>query len=83
MILNETVDFAISTFALRDSRKRVVDFMVTNHRQQQGYIYIKNPDETFDWDVYGQPFWRNTWISIITYFMIIPIFIRIILERRK
>ena len=83
MILNEKVDFAISSFSLSESRMKVVDFMVTQSSNVRGYIYIKNPKETFDWDVYGQPFWENTWIFVIAYSVIIPIFVMIIVERPK
>ena len=83
MILNETVDFAVSIFGIKDSRMKVVDYMVTSSSPERGYVYIKNPEETFDWDVYGQPFWKNTWIFITIYSIIIPVLIMIILGRRK
>ena len=83
MILNETLDFAVSAFSLSDSRMKVVDYMVTYYHPVRGFIYLKNPEETFDWDVYGQPFWKNTWIFITIYSIIIPILMMIILERRK
>ena len=83
MIINETVDFAVSSFSMRDSRMKVVDYMVASSNPTRGYVFIKNPEETFDWDVYGQPFWKNTWIFIAIYSIIIPILMMIILERRK
>ena len=83
MILNETVDFAISTFALRKSRIEVVDFMVVVSIPKRGYIYVKNPKETFDWEVYAQPFWQHTWLFVILFSFIIPIFMMIILVNRK
>ena len=83
MLLNKTVDFAISTFSLRESRMKVVDFMVVQSAITRGYIYVKNPKETFDWEVYSQPFWKETWIFVILFSLVIPILVMIILARRK
>ena len=82
-IQNKTVDFAVCICAMRESRRKVVDYMVTYNNKLRGYIFVKNPKETFDWDVFGQPFWRSTWILVIIYFMIIPIFMMILFQRRK
>ena len=81
MILNDEVDFAISTFSLRESRMKVVDFLVTSSHISRGYIYVQNPKETFDWKVYGQPFWQQTWLGVVLFCAIIPILIGIILWR--
>ena len=83
LILNDKVDFAISTFALRESRRKVVDYMFTSNNPSRGYIYVKNPKETFDWTVYGQPFWQETWIVVMLFCAIIPILMAIILLRRE
>ena len=83
MIVNDEVDFAISTFGLRESRMKVVDFMVTSSQIYRGYIYVQNPKETFDWTVYGRPFWQETWIVVIVFCAIIPILMAIILLRRE
>ena len=83
MIVNDEVDFAISTFSLRESRMKVADFMVTSSHISRGYIYVQNPEETFDWKVYGQPFWQETWIGVLLFCAIIPILMGIILLRRE
>ena len=83
MILDDKVDFAISTFSLRESRMKVVDYLVVLYYPTRGYIYVQNPQETFDWEVYGQPFWQHTWIFVILFCVLAPILMTVILYQRK
>ena len=83
MILNKTVDFAISTFSLRESRMKVVDFMMVQSATTRGYIYAQNPRETFDLEVYAKPFWKQTWIFVIVFCVIFPLLIIFIISHRK
>ena len=83
MILNKKVDFAISTFALRESRMKVVDFMVVQSATTRGYIYLQNPKETFDWEVYTKPFWKQTWIFVILFCVVFPLLMILIISHRK
>ena len=83
MIQNRDIDFAISIFSLNQYRMSAVDYMITRSKPARGYIYIQNPKETFDWEVYGQPFWQQTWIGIAIFCAVVPIVMAMILAYRK
>ena len=83
MIQKRDVDFAVSVFSLNQYRMSAVDYMITRSKPARGYIYIQNPKETFDWEVYGQPFWQQTWIGIAVFCVLVPIVMAIILVYRK
>ena len=83
MLDNKSIDFAISTFTQRPSRRKVVDYMVVNTKPSRGYIYVKNPKETFDWEVYGQPLWQAAWIGVVLFCMLVPILMAIVVVDRE
>ena len=83
MLVNQKLDFAISTFSQQQSRRKVVDYIVVNNNPSRGYIYVKNPKETFDWVVYAQPFWQDAWIGTILFCTLFPVLIAIVVINRK
>ena len=83
MLQNNDIDFAVSIFSLNQYRMSAVDYMITRSSPSRGYIYVQNPKETFDWEVYAQPFWQQTWIAIAIFSVIVPIIMAIIVLCRK
>ena len=83
MLVNQKLDFAISTFSQQQSRRKVVDYIVVNNNPSRGYIYVQNPKETFDWVVYAQPFWQDAWIGTILFCTLFPVLIAIVVINRK
>ena len=71
------VDIAVDDFGYTKDRSEVVNFL-TFDEPNYGQIYIRNPRETFDWEVYTKPLRKEAWIGIILFCLIIPVLIMIV-----
>ena len=45
--------------------------------QEHGYIYIRNPRETFDWEIYTKPLTINAWMGLLLFGLVVPILLLI------
>jgi hypothetical protein len=61
---------------------KIVDYLTT-YGQSKSEIYIKNPAETYDWMVYINPLTNEAWIGVVTFCILIPGFVSIVLFFRK
>ena len=78
MVVNKKADFSVAFFGMKQNRMRVVDYLVTYAKAMVGHFYIKNPRETYDWAVFLQPLYKEAWIAIAIFFLVIPVLITII-----
>ena len=53
-------------------RMKVVDYTMHEYAQA-GYIYVKNPVESVDWDVLLKPFSFWAWTGVSLFIIMIPI----------
>ena len=68
---------------MRKSRAKVVDYLITDERASVGRFFIKNPRDTYDWTVFFQPLWIDAWIGLVTFSLVIPVLIAIVIFFRK
>ena len=73
---------ALQTYGITPTRMKIVDYLTTTNGVT-GKIYIKNPTETFDWMVYLNPLRMEAWIGIVTFCILIPVLMSIVLYFRK
>ena len=77
-LLDEKAEIAVNNYGVTQGRKEVVDYMMV-HAGAPGYIYIKNPEETFDMGVYLKPLRTKAWMGVATFFILTPISMTIIM----
>ena len=82
-MVDKKIDIALSTFGMRKSRAKAVDYLITDERVSKGYFYIKNPRDTYDWTVFFQPLYKEAWIGLIVFSFLSPLLIGIIEFLRK
>ena len=83
MVVDKKADFAISLFAYRKQRTEVIDYLITWPGTLLGRLYIQNPRETFDWKIFFQPLYKEAWIAIAVFSLVIPVLITMIIYYRK
>ena len=77
------VDIAVDDFGYTKQRAEVVDF-ISFGAPNYGKIFIRNPRETFDWEVYTNPLRKEAWIGILIFCLITPFLIMLAgLERKQ
>ena len=77
------VDFAICIFGVRQVRAKVADYLVVDEDVSVGYIFIKNPRDTYDWTVFFQPLYEEAWMGLFVFSFVIPVLIALLLFLRK
>ena len=82
LINNDLVDFAINSFGWRKDRLELVDYIPMNG-PSTSLVYIKNPKDTFDWNVYLTPLTPNAWKGVIIFSLIMPILMTISIADSK
>ena len=70
------VDFAMSHFGMTPSRHTVMNYIMVS-KGGEGRIYIKNPTDSLDWTVYGEPLVVEAWIGVGVFLAIVPIIMAI------
>ena len=73
----------MSPMLIRENRAKVVDYLITKEDAYDGYFYVKNPRNTFDWTVFFQPLWEEAWIGLIVFTFVTPLLISMIAFVRK
>ena len=76
-------DFAISDFMVKESRAKVIDYLITSEEVEVGRFYIKNPRDTYDWTVFFQPLYLEAWIGLVLFSVIVPILSAMLVYFRK
>ena len=64
-------DLAIGMFVVRKERLMTMDMLIFLTKQP-AHIYIKNPRDAFDWEVYTKPLTKNAWFGIFGFFLLVP-----------
>ena len=72
MLKEGKADFAAASFSQTKARSEVVDYL-SLHMGEYKQIYIRNPAEEYDWEVYVLPLSRNSWLSILSFCIILPV----------
>ena len=66
------VDFVIDNFAITKERMEVLDY-ISIYGPTHGRIYIKNPQESLDLEVYTKSLRRSAWIGLPLFCLFVPI----------
>ena len=61
----------------------MIDYLITWPGTLLGRLYIQNPRETFDWKIFFQPLYKEAWIAIAVFSLVIPVLITMIIYYRK
>ena len=72
MVLDGMVDFAIAPFGITKERMNEVEYLITG-KGLKGRIYIRNPKDGVDWELYIKPLKTRSWIGIIIFCVIVSI----------
>ena len=72
IVKDNQIDVAVVPFGYTEERNKIVDFLMLAS-QEHGYIYVRNPRETFDWEVYTKPLRIETWIGLLLFGSLVPI----------
>ena len=70
------IDLAVVPFGYTQERKKIVDYLMLAN-QEHGHIYIRNPRETFDVEVYTKPLRKESWIFLILVCLALPLLMMI------
>ena len=76
MVKNQTIDVAILPFVYTEERSKIADYLMLLG-QEYGNIYIRNPRETFDWEVYTKPLRKEAWIGLFLFCSVVPLLMMI------
>ena len=70
--MDGTVDIAVDTFGITYARMEVIDYRQMN-QGGKGRLYIRNPRESYDLEIYTKPLQKVTWAAIIAFIILAPI----------
>ena len=70
-LLDGTADFAAASFSQSKSRSEVVDY-ISMHMEEYQQLFIRNPAELYDWEVYTMPLTKTAWFGVIGFSLIVP-----------
>ena len=82
MVLDGSVDFAADSFGITEIRSRVISYLPL-FSGGSSRIYIRNPRETFDWEIYTKPFLKVTWIGVMSFSILLPLLMVIAMVNGK
>ena len=71
------VDFALNAFGVTKERREVSAY-ISFDDNAYAHMYIRNPRETMDWEVYTKPLRLDTWIALLIFCLIIPIIVKLL-----
>ena len=77
LAVNGMVDFAIDNFGYTKERGEVAQFL-DFIEPYYGRIYIKNPKETVDWEVYIKPLTTEAWNGVVVFAISVPLILAIL-----
>ena len=79
LLLETDAQLAIAPFAYTVERIEVLNYIYLIP-PEYGRLYIRNPEETFDWRVYIKPFRIEAWIGATLFCLISPILFRALMH---
>ena len=72
MAVDGIVDFVVDNFAISAERMEVLEY-IPIYGPSHGRIYVRNPQESIDLEVYTKSLRRSAWIGIPLFCLFIPI----------
>ena len=70
--MDGTADFAAASFSQSKFRSEVVDY-ISLHMEEYQQIFIRNPAELYDWEVYTMPLTKKAWFGLIGFCLGAPL----------
>ena len=77
LAVNGMVDFAIDNFGYTKKRAEVGNFLLFDE-PYYGRIYIRNPKETVDWEVYIKPLTIEAWNGVVVFAISVPLVLSVL-----
>ena len=71
-LVDKRNQIGIGPFGYSLERIDVVDFL-TLLDPEYAFLYVRNPKETFDWEVYIKPLRKEAWIGVCAFCLITPL----------
>ena len=82
MLVTNKVDIAISRFGITEERMKVVEYLQVGENGQ-ARIYIRNPKDAVDLEIYVKPFTREAWIGVSLFLALVPILLVLVMFHCK
>ena len=79
LLLESDAELAIAPFAYTVERIEVLNYLYLIS-PEYGRLYIRNPEETFDWKIYTKPFRSESWIGTLLFCLSSPILFRALMH---
>ena len=64
-------DFAATSFSQTKKRSDIIDF-ISIFMEEYQQVFIRNPNELYDWEVYMMPFTKQAWWGTLAFILLTP-----------
>ena len=69
-------DFAATSFSQTKKRSDIIDF-ISIFMEEYQQVFIRNPNELYDWEVYMMPFTKQAWWGTLAFIILTPFLLSI------
>ena len=69
-------DFAATSFSQTKKRSDIIDF-ISIFMEEYQQLFIRNPNELYDWEVYMMPFTKQAWWGTFAFIILTPFLLSI------
>ena len=76
LLIDGHADFAATSFSQTKKRSDVIDF-ISIYMEEYQQVFIRNPAELYDWEVYMMPFTKRAWWGTLAFIVLTPFLLSI------
>ena len=71
LLIDGHADFAATSFSQTKKRSDIIDF-ISIFMEEYQQVFIRNPNELYDWEVYMMPFTKQAWWGTLAFILLTP-----------
>ena len=76
LLTDGRADFAATSFSQTKKRNDLIDF-ISIYLEEYQQVFIRNPAELYDWEVYMMPFTKQAWLGALAFIILTPFILSI------
>ena len=76
LLIDGHTDFAATSFSQTKKRSDIIDF-ISIYMEEYQQVFIRNPAELYDWEVYMMPFTKRAWWGTLAFIILTPFLLSI------